>query len=598
MSVDLAILDAALADRPGRWSLGVLGDRIVAVDEGDRLCHGDARAVVQAGGRLLSPTLVDAHTHLDKCFTDDATDGLGRDAGLADVVAAMRTRKHAFDTTDVARRAGRALISSLAAGVGAMRTNVDVDAIVGLDALRGVRSAATDAAGPMLQTVAFPQEGWFPEEGDGRRWVREAIGAGADVVGGNVNGSLWASSPTAQIDELLDLARELDRPVDLHLDNTDDPEAFHLPALVAAVAARSTAGRVTVSHAAALAAVDDRSATAAIEACAEAGVAVVVNPTRVRLTRWRALIDAGVTVAVGTDNLRDAFVSVGDGDPVGALRLLAMLGAVRSTADLESLWPLVTTNPARILELPDYGIDVGRRADLVLFEAESVADIIRSNPARVGVWLAGRLVAGTLATDRPTDASYQRRGGRAPADAAACTATLVDRSVRSGHFALDSGRHASRFFQATDFLRGDPEVVEAALQALAAPWTDAHVDAVLGANAAGSVLAYETSRRLGATPLFARREAGGYRLLGSDPRPGARVLVVDDVTTTGGTARQLLDAAAVAGTEPIGLGLLATKGVLELDLSIPVHVVSVLTGMDSVEPEHCPQCADAVPLVS
>jgi orotate phosphoribosyltransferase len=175
-------------------------------------------------------------------------------------------------------------------------------------------------------------------------------------------------------------------------------------------------------------------------------------------------------------------------------------------------------------------------------------------------------------------------------------AAVLERAVRRGHFVLDSGAHASRFFQAVDLLRGDPDELDRLLGALAAPWLATAVDAVLGANPAGGVLAYETARRLGAMPLFAVRRAGTYRLVGSPPPVGHRVLVVDDVTTTGGTARHLLQAVVAAGGQPVGLALLATKGLVELDLGVPIRIVAALGDMDAVDPAHCPQCAERVPV--
>jgi orotate phosphoribosyltransferase len=168
-------------------------------------------------------------------------------------------------------------------------------------------------------------------------------------------------------------------------------------------------------------------------------------------------------------------------------------------------------------------------------------------------------------------------------------------AVRQGHFVLDSGLHATRYFQAVDLL-ADPAVAAPLLDAVADPWAGHGVAAVVGANEAGSVMAWAVGRRLGAAPHFARRAAPGYRLVGGRPLPAGPVLVVDDITTTGGTARHLLDAVRDAGGDPVGVALLATKGLFAVDLGVTTTVLATLEGMDAHPVDDCPACASGTPV--
>ena len=166
-------------------------------------------------------------------------------------------------------------------------------------------------------------------------------------------------------------------------------------------------------------------------------------------------------------------------------------------------------------------------------------------------------------------------------------------AVMMGHFELASGKHARRYFSAARLL-GRPEVTDQLSRGIAEACRDFGVDTVLGANEAGSVLAAGTARELELPLVLAGRRGGDYRLLGVEELSGARVLVVDDVTTSGGTAKILRDLVTDAGGTVAGLGLVATKGMVELELGVPTAVLCTLSGMDAVPAEECPDCAQGL----
>lgn len=168
-------------------------------------------------------------------------------------------------------------------------------------------------------------------------------------------------------------------------------------------------------------------------------------------------------------------------------------------------------------------------------------------------------------------------------------------AIRHGHFVLDSGLHSTRYFQAVDLL-ADTSVADALFDAAAKQWVDRDIGIVLGANEAGSVMAWSVAHRLGAEPRFARKSSDGYRLFGGAGVPAGPVLVVDDITTTGGTAKHLLDVVRSNGGTPVGVSLLATKGLFEVDLGVETHVLVTLKGMDAHRPEQCPACEAGEPI--
>ncbi|MSQ70267.1 MAG: hypothetical protein EXR27_03110 [Betaproteobacteria bacterium] len=402
---NLVIANATLPGRAGRWCLAIEGTRIAALAEGDsaRSAFGD-RAAGEAWdveGRLVSPGLVDAHVHVDKALTDDRVGDVLAAEGLAAAIRAVRGLKTGFSVADVRERATRALGMSVAAGTVHARTYCEADPFVELRAVDALIQIERDLA-PVIgvQSIAFPQEGWFRTEGTmeagSAPWIERAIERGMRIVGGNVNGALWPSSPEAQIDAMFALAGRHDCDLDMHIDNWDGPQSFALPYLAAKTIELGWQGRVGASHIVSLAHVSGAEAANAIDLVKRAGVHVCVLPTRMKLTCVAELLEAGVNLVCGSDNMRDPFVRFGDADLMKALLLLAQITGMLGNTDLERLWLTVTANAARMMRLPRYGLDPGCDADLVVFDAHSVPEAILHQAARLLVLKHGRRVAGAL----------------------------------------------------------------------------------------------------------------------------------------------------------------------------------------------------------
>ena len=393
------ITNARLPGHAGLWRIGIAGAHIASVQPQDDAGARDLGPAWDAAGRLVSPGFVDPHLHLDKCLTSRRSPGTARN--LDEAIRAVRAIKAGFTVADVAERGRRALRMGVQHGTVWARSNCEIDRSAGFRALEGLQQASCEmAAQVQLQLIAFPQEGWFDtpgtlEDGAGE-FVTASLERGVKVIGGNVNGALWPSQPQDQVDATFALAAKHDCDIDYHLDNADVPHAFTLPYVAEKVIAQGWQGRVAVSHIASLAQVSDAQAAQTIDRVREADISVCVLPTRIRLTRVMELMEAGVNVACGTDNLRDPFVRFGDADPLKALLLLAQLTFNLSDAGLERLWATATTHAARMLRLPNYGLAPGCAADLMVIDAPSAAQAILQQSPRLAVFKAGVQVAGPL----------------------------------------------------------------------------------------------------------------------------------------------------------------------------------------------------------
>ena len=163
-----------------------------------------------------------------------------------------------------------------------------------------------------------------------------------------------------------------------------------------------------------------------------------------------------------------------------------------------------------------------------------------------------------------------------------------------GHFLLTSGRHSNRYLQCARIFR-NTRYSEELCAALAEKFRDAGVDIVIGPALGAVQMAYEVSRALGCENFFAEREDGAMTLRrGFAIQPGQRVLVVEDVVTTGGSVRDVLEIVRQAGGVIVGVGSIVDRTGGRIDFGVPFHSV-VSMEVESWEPGECPLCKAGAP---
>ena len=166
-------------------------------------------------------------------------------------------------------------------------------------------------------------------------------------------------------------------------------------------------------------------------------------------------------------------------------------------------------------------------------------------------------------------------------------------AILSGHFRLSSGRHSSRFVQKFRILE-DPPLVERVARALAGAAGPLAPTIVVSAAVGGIVLGYETARQLGTLGIFVEKEGGVPTLRrGFALGPGDRAFIVEDVITTGGSVREVIDVVQARGATVAGVGVIVQRATT--DFGVPTFALLDLP-IESYEPEFCPQCAAGEPL--
>jgi orotate phosphoribosyltransferase len=180
-------------------------------------------------------------------------------------------------------------------------------------------------------------------------------------------------------------------------------------------------------------------------------------------------------------------------------------------------------------------------------------------------------------------------------------ADVIERFKRSGallegHFRLTSGLHSSGYLQCALVLQ-HPREAEALGEALAERVRGLHVQAVLSPALGGIVIGQEVGRVLGIRALFAERQEGKLRLRrGFSLEPGERVLVVEDVVTTGLSTRETIEVARAVGADVVGAAAIIDRSGGEQRLDVPFFALATVS-LPTYEPAECPQCLAGEPVI-
>jgi cytosine deaminase len=399
--MDLVFRQARLED--GAPLMDVAIAQGIIADIGPKLeCHG--RTEIDAAGRVLIPGLIESHLHLEKAFVKDRKPN--RSGTLMEAIAVSASLKPTFTREDIETRARRVLRQLVGFGSTHVRAHAEFDpaqGFTGFDTVLDLRREFADVID--IQVVAFPQEGIFKTPGTAAMMV-EAMNKGADVVGAIPYNDTDARR---HIDWVFHLARDFDKDLDFHQDFRDDADAMSIEYLAHMTIAAKYEGRVSVGHLTALGAAAPGRRNEIIALLHAAGISVMCLPatdlhlggrqdeTNVRrtLTPVRALRDGGVNVCLATNNICNAFTPFGNGDLLQIAALALPACHLGGAEDQASVLPMLTSNPAKALRLPNYGLEVGKDADLVLLDTQRVADTVVDLPERSFVVKRGRIVAKT-----------------------------------------------------------------------------------------------------------------------------------------------------------------------------------------------------------
>jgi len=171
-------------------------------------------------------------------------------------------------------------------------------------------------------------------------------------------------------------------------------------------------------------------------------------------------------------------------------------------------------------------------------------------------------------------------------------------AVLKGHFLLASGLHSPVYWEKFRVLQF-PVYTEQLCGMIASHFRSQNVRLVAGPTTGGIIIAHEVARQLGTRAIYAEREDTGKRAFrrGFTITPGERVLVVDDILTTGGSIREVISAVTNQGGVVIGIGIFVDRSKERIDFGVPLFSCHRAIPPPTYTPENCPLCADKIPLV-
>jgi cytosine deaminase len=402
---DLVVTNARLRSEsePG-WSIGIRDGSIQAIEKGSLTGHTE----IDAEDNLVTESFVDPHLHLCKVYTitmlgDSALRAYtGGSMGAAMTAIELASAvKDNYEEGWIYKNARRAVLEGLAHGVTHVQAFADTDTRARLEGVKALLRVRDELKGIVtLRVVAFPQDGVVRDPG-ASDYVREALELGADVVGGIPWIEFTDADAARHIDAMLDLAVEFQRPAAMLVDDAGDPGLRTTEMLASAALERELVDQVVACHARAMNLYPEPYFRRLVGLLTRAQMTFVTDPhTGAMCTRALDLLNAGIPVALGQDDIADAYYPYGRHNPLEVAFIASHVLGASSFTDMETLYDMLTRQAAKVLRITDHGVGVGCEADLVVLDGGSVWEALTRHGAPRYVISGGRIVAETNTTTR------------------------------------------------------------------------------------------------------------------------------------------------------------------------------------------------------
>ena len=340
---------------------------------------------IDVGGRLVTPGFIESHIHLDKsCILDRCKSEKG---DLAEAIKEVARAKMEFTPEDVYERGKRTLEKCILNGTTHMRTQLEIDPVIGLRGLLGILPLVDEYRWAIdIEICIFPQEGLLNNPGTDELML-EALQKGGSVVGA---APYTDSDPQGQIDRIFQVAREFDIDIDMHLDFGPDPDELDLDYVCQLTEQFGYGGRVAIGHVTKLSALQPELFQEKARRMAGSGVALTVLPSTdlflmgrqqdhsvMRgVTAAHKLLHEGVNCSLSSNNVLNPFTPFGDCSLIRMANLYANICQVGARDDIVECYEMITSRSAQLMRLDDYGLEVGKSADLVVLDCYDRATAI------------------------------------------------------------------------------------------------------------------------------------------------------------------------------------------------------------------------------
>ena len=389
-------------DQPSPVDIGCQNGRISLVEPH---IQAQAETEIDAEQQLVTAPFVDSHFHMDSTLSYGRP-RVNQSGTLLEGIALWSELKPHLTVNDIKQRALTLCGWAVAQGNLAIRSHVDIcdPNLTAVHALLEVRKTVKPYLD--LQLVAFPQDGYFRYAGAVDLLTR-ALDLGVDVVGGIPHFERTMADGAQSVRELCQIAEARGLMVDMHCDESDDPQSRHIETLVSETQRLGLQGRVTGSHLTSMHSMDNYYAGKLMSLMAESQVHAVANPLinitlqgrsdsypkRRGMTRVKEMMQLGINVAFGHDCVLDPWYSLGSHDMLEVANMGLHVGQMTGITEMRQAFKAVTSNAAEVLALENYGLEPGCNADMVILQAADPIEALRLRANRLFVIRRGEVIA-------------------------------------------------------------------------------------------------------------------------------------------------------------------------------------------------------------
>ncbi len=361
---------------------------------------------INANNYFVSSPFIDSHFHMDATLSYGLP-RVNQSGTLLEGIQLWGELKPTLTKEAIKNRARKLCKWAIARGTLTIRSHVDVsgDNLLAVEALLEIKDEMKDYIN--LQLVAFPQDGLLRSNCLDN--LIKSLDMGVDVVGGIPHFERTMDDGSESIRILCELAEKRNLLVDMHCDESDDPNSRHIEMLTFHTNRLKMKGRVAGSHLTSMHSMDNYYFSKLIGLMAEAEINVIPNPLinitiqgkhdtypkRRGMTRVPEQIKAGLNVAFGHDCVMDPWYPLGSHDMLEVAHMALHVSHMTGTNEMTECYDSVTSSAAKVLQIDKYGIKKGSYADLVILQCKNKIEALRLKPTRLFVIKKGQIICST-----------------------------------------------------------------------------------------------------------------------------------------------------------------------------------------------------------
>lgn len=404
----MLIKNANIRGQEGLWNIYIENGKFKNIASVEEIIETeDIKTIIDAEGNLVMPPFVEPHIHLDTTLT--AGEPRWNMSGtLFEGIECWSERKEFLTKEDIKRRAKKAIEWQIVNGIQFIRTHVDITdpTLMALEAMIEIKEEMKEYV--TLQIVAFPQEGIlsFP---NGVELLEKAIDMGVDVIGAIPHFEHQRDWGVESIRKVVELAVKHNKMIDAHCDEIDDEQSRFLEVLAAESWKAGIGHRVTASHTTAMGSYNDAYSYKLFRTLKHSEINFVANPLvnihlggrfdtypkRRGVTRVKELLEAGINVCFGHDDIFDPWYPMGNGNMIQVAHMGLHVCHMMGYEEIQKSLDMISSNSAKTLCLDDYGIKIGNSANFIILSEKDDFNTIRLQAKVLYSVRNGKIIAKT-----------------------------------------------------------------------------------------------------------------------------------------------------------------------------------------------------------